>query len=124
MTLICSPKDVDKLISEMHCWDDDPDLRRIADAIPLEVLEAAYVAQLDTQAHLRLTVTRAETASQKLAVMRKIYAAWLRSPAERLGQLLTNAYSSTLSHDDSGDLFYVEDGLLTQLLEKEYPPPK
>jgi len=46
---------------------------------------------------------RADTPEKKRAVMEAILAAWLKSPHQRLGQLLVNLCR------DGSDLFYVED---------------
>ncbi|HMG13700.1 MAG TPA: hypothetical protein VK571_11000 [Gemmatimonadaceae bacterium] len=73
-----------KLIGEMRGWGD---LLRVAAVIPIEVLEAAYIAKLDALPPLPHTPLRAETRRQKLLVMRQIFAAWLRAPTLRLRQL-------------------------------------
>jgi len=123
MTLICSKDDVTKLISEMRHWGDDPDLERIADALPLRIIELAYVKKLDAlppelpgDASLP---GRATTARAKLSIMRRIYVAWFRAPHERLGQLLSNAVFQ--SHSRS-EIFWVEDTELASVTEKRYPP--
>jgi hypothetical protein len=120
MTLIYTPRHMDQLVSEIkHEWPkNDPDLQRVADALPLANIEAAYVKKLEIEARSHLTIIRAETVSQKLLVMRKIYLAWLSSPQERLGQLICNAFRS---HDEQS-LFYMEDGILANATEKGYPP--
>jgi len=48
MTLIYTKRHVDQLVSELkHEWPkDDPDLQRVADALPLENLEEAYLKKL------------------------------------------------------------------------------
>jgi hypothetical protein len=111
---------MDQLVSEIkNEWPkDDPDLQRVADALPLANIEAAYVKKLDFEARTHLTIIRAETVAQKLMVMRKIYLAWLHSPQERLGQLICNAFRP---HEDQ-KLFYMEDGVLADAVEKGYPP--
>lgn len=122
MTFIRSRDDVTKLISEMRHWGDDPDLQRIADALPLHVIELAYVKKLDAlpppldDAQL---FGGALTARAKLSLLRKIYATWLRMPQLRLGQLLCNAVFQ--SHNRS-EIFWVEDTDLASGAEKRYPP--
>ena len=54
---------------------------------------------------------RAETPGQKRSVIETLYSVWCAMPELRLGQLLENAKG----HPD-GDLFYVEDHDLAQLL--------
>jgi hypothetical protein len=115
MTLIVSSKDVDRLIGEMRCWGPDPDLRRIADALPLEVLEAAYVAKL-SQLPLEDLPEQAGIVQQKVSVLRRILAAWLRQPEQRLGQLFANTV--TLS------LFYIPDDRLAREFSRAYTSPK
>lgn len=93
MTLIHSKEDVTELIREMKYWGDDPDIQRIADSLPLRCLELALVKKADELPDGEpLDVGQcAETASQKLAVMRQIFAAWLRAPGVELGELITAA---------------------------------
>jgi hypothetical protein len=123
MTLICSTKDVDKLISEMHCWDGDPDLRRIADAIPLEVLEAAYVAKLDALPKEPLP-EHAKTARDKLNVMRRIFAAWCRAPKWQIGYLLVSLYDKIPWDNRGAAIGATPNAALVVRLEQEYPPSK
>jgi hypothetical protein len=130
MSLIRSTDDVTKLVREMKLeWPPtDPDFRRIADALPLAVLEAAYVDKLD--AHPRLDVgRRAETASQKLAVMRQIYAAWLRAPGKELGDVISEAIDAEAGAAASDAylaqfLVFAGDSALASCIEKQYPPRK
>lgn len=53
---------------------------------------------------------RAETPEQKREVIERLYAAWLTSPTERLGQFIWNRAG--------GDLFFIEDTALLAILEK------
>ncbi len=130
MTLVYTPRHVDQLISEIKSeWvpDNDPDLHRVADAFPLEVLERAYLKKLDAMP-LESALGRATTASQKLRVMRRLYRAWLREPELRIGQFIVAAIrhgNPEYTADDAlRRLFYQEDGALADLVEKRYPPPK
>lgn len=59
---------------------------------------------------------RAETPEQKRAVIERLLAVWLRTPQQRLGQLLDNVCS--------GSPFYVEDERLARLAESHYPEPQ
>lgn len=124
MTMIRHHDDVTKLIGEMRWWGDDPDLQRIADAIPLAYLERAYVKKLDAldPALIQTTPTgRAASTSSKLSVLRRIYAAWLRAADVPLGKLLSlslwnvkgNSEASNFSDDD-----------IASACEKRYPPKK
>lgn len=125
MTLIRSQDDVTKLIGEMRHWGDDPDLQRIADALPLRQLEAAYLKKLDSlPPELPSDPSlpgRAMTVRAKVAVLRRIAVAWFRFPHERLGQLLGNAIWEERRYHDT---FYVEDNDLARFVEKRYPPRK
>ncbi len=127
MTLIYTPRHVDQLISEIKGeWvpDNDPDMHRVADAFPLEVLERAYLRKLDAETS-PLTTLRARTASQKLRVMRTIYRAWLRRHHFRLGQLLVTLIEQTGAHGDGLEraLYNIEDEILAKTAE-EYTAPK
>ena len=51
---------------------------------------------------------RAETDEQKREVMKKILAAWIKTPTLRLGQLIDNATKS--------DIFYIEDNDLVDAI--------
>lgn len=56
---------------------------------------------------------RARTPEQKRAVIERLYALWLTSPHQRLGQLLVNA-----AHEGPPTpLFNVEDDALVELIE-------
>lgn len=81
MTLIFTPRHMDQLVSEIRNeWaPGDPDLRRVADAIPLDVLEATYIAKLDALPPEPVPWL-AMTARAKMQVMRRIFAAWARDP--------------------------------------------
>ncbi len=126
MTLIRSSHDVSKLIGEMKWWENDPDLQRIADALPIRNLEFAYLKKLDAlPAELPSDPSipgRAMTVRAKVAILRRIAAAWFRSPHERLGQMITNAVIAAADVDP--DLFYAEDNTLASLIERRYPPRK
>lgn len=80
MTLIYTRRHMDQLVSEIRNeWaPGDPDMRRVADAIPLDVLEAAYIAKLDAFPPEPVPWI-ARTAREKLQVMRRIFAAWART---------------------------------------------
>lgn len=120
MTLICSKEDVDKLIREMRHWGDDPDLRRIADALPLDLLEAAYVAKLDATSNHCGTPWIASSYSEKLTVMRRVFAAWCRAlSSHTLGEFLVRE----TSHPEVG-LVDIDNQALVRCLESRYPPPK
>ena len=58
---------------------------------------------------------RALTNSEKACVTNRILAAWLRSPEQRLGQLIVNA----AGHNDGDDshIYYVEDNDLVTAIE-------
>jgi hypothetical protein len=61
---------------------------------------------------------RAVTPEQKRAVVERLYAAWLKVPNLRLGQLIANAV-------DGGEIFYVPDGGLADDVESyAYPRRK
>lgn len=124
MTLIYTPRHMDQLVSEIKTeWgENDPDLRRVADAIPIAVLEAAYLAKLDALKAPSEPFTRAKTRKQKLSVMRRIFASWLRCPHGRLGQHLINALGER-PIDLEPILYNYEDGPLADRLRK-YSLPK
>lgn len=132
MTLIYTPRHMDQLVSEIkNEWPkSDPDLQRVADALPLANIEKAYVKKLYDVAAPQPALLRAEAVSQKLLVMRKIYLAWLRSPTQRLGQLLWNTVVPRVPPQGSSpfqphdELFFIEDGPLADAVEKGYPPSK
>lgn len=130
MTLVYTPRHVDQLISEIKSeWvpDNDPDMHRVADAFPLDVLEKAYLKKLDAEFSL-LTIRRAETVKQKVQVMRRLCRAWLREPQLRIGQFIVVAirhdHVDYTADEAMRRLFYQEDGALADLVEKRYPPPK
>ena len=56
--------------------------------------------------------SRALTNSEKACVTNRILAAWLSSPHQRLGQLISNSLQNC-----STDLFYVEDNDLVTAIE-------
>lgn len=116
MTFICSSDDVDKLIREMRYWGDDPDIRRIADAIPLDVLEAAYVAKLD-QLPPEPLPWLAVTVRDKILVLRRIFAVWVRARSSRtLGELFVNGFIS------ADELWDDDNEKLVKRLEIAYTP--
>ena len=126
MTLIYLPRHVDQLISEIKSeWApiNDPDMQRVADAFPLHVLEAAYVKKLGALSPVDVGQC-ALTASQKLAVLRKIYAAWLRAPGIELGELITEAIGGDSDQFVAETLVFGGDTHLASLFEKRYPPTK
>ena len=122
MTLIRSSHDVSTLIGEMKWWENDPDLQRLADALPLPQLEAAYFKKLDSLPPEPpgdpSLPGRAMTVRAKVAILRRIAVAWFRFPNERLGQMITNRVG------ERDELFYTEDNALANLIEKSYPPRK
>lgn len=126
MTFITSSDDVTRLIKEMQYWGDDPDLQRIADALPIELLERAYLKKLDELPADPALPDRATTARGKVAALRRVAAAWFRAPQLRLGQMLFNALDSprNMGGGFEGEFYNIEDGALAQALERRYPPPK
>ena len=130
MTLVYLPRHVDQLISEIKSeWvpDNDPDMHRVADAFPIEVLEKAYLKKL-TESAIDSSLGRAVTPAQKINVMRRLCRAWLREPQLRIGQFIVAAIrhgNPEYTADDAmRRLFYQEDGALADLVEKRYPLPK
>lgn len=57
---------------------------------------------------------RAITEAQKEDVLRRLFEAWKKAPAERLGQFLSNVMDSQLGED----FFFVEDYTLVQACER------
>lgn len=55
---------------------------------------------------------RAHTPEEKKAICDRLYAAWLKNPQQRLGQLLLNAARSET------EFFYAEDQELIRLVEE------
>ena len=53
------------------------------------------------------TPGRADTPEKKRAVVEAVLAAWLCSPDQRLGQLISNGV--TRAHGHAADIFYAED---------------
>jgi hypothetical protein len=125
MTLIRSSEQVTNLIREMVSeWPpDDPDLQRIADALPLRCLELALVKKADEPTESRpLDVGQcATTASQKLAVMRQIFAAWLRAPGVELGELITYAIDAKSDQHTAEFLVFAGDTALAARFERRQP---
>ncbi len=130
MTLIRSSDQVTTLIREMQTdWPpDDPDLQRIADALPVRCLELALVKKADDPQAAPIHVGQcAETASQKLAILRVIYAAWLRAPGVELGVLISEACIAQEPRDLGRSiveevLVFIGDAGLASAIEKRYPP--
>ncbi len=124
MTMIYTADHVNTLVVEIRHWDPkDKDLRRIADVIPIDVLEAAYLAKLDRLPPV--DVGRCAVGpQQKIAVMRKIYDAWLRNPGAELGVLIAEAIGGDSDQYVSETLVFGGDANLASLFEKRYPPRK
>lgn len=60
---------------------------------------------------------RAETSEEKRVVIERLLAAWLKQPAQRLGQLIENATGAAADRKVV-DLFYIEDQSLVECVEK------
>jgi hypothetical protein len=56
---------------------------------------------------------RAVTEAEKRRLIKRLLLAWLARPDERLGQMIMNA-----THGSLAPLFYVEDDVLGELLDK------
>lgn len=63
---------------------------------------------------------RALTPEQKRAVVERLYAAWLASPSQRLGQLTVNTMQMVVPEGGKelvSRLFYIEDETLIEKIE-------
>ncbi len=117
MTIVRSREDVTRLVIEMSQWGNDPDFGRIADAIPLEVLELAYLKKLAALARPELPAV-ASTVAEKISVLRRILVAWCRTEDTTLAQLISNACCN--SADD--EIFFCSDSQLVASIELSCPP--
>lgn len=128
MSLIRSAEDVGRLLGEIPHWDpQDPDRARIADVLPLDVLEAAYLKKLGAlPVALAFEGGSARTLREKITVMRLIFLAWRRAGIASIGRTIAAALDE--SPADPDDLWYkldqATDAALVGMLEKRYPPPK
>jgi len=61
-------------------------------------------------------IDRALTPEQKKAVLDRIYKAWLASPQQRLGQLISNSVHGHREEDGSS-LYFVEDSTIAAWVE-------
>ncbi len=119
MTMIYTADHVDRLVGEIRNWDPkDKDLRRIADVLPLDVLEAAYIRKLDALPE-RLPWL-AHTARDKLQVMRRIFAVWCRTRTITLGELFAQA----LPESEVPEFWSYANDTLVKAIEAKYPPAK
>lgn len=70
---------------------------------------------------IRIPTGRAVTPEEKIYVIGRILAAWLKSPHERLGQLLVNAKVNDdreNTRSENVNLFHVEDYVLADMVKR------
>ncbi len=127
MSVINTERDLEDLLIDMRGELSRVDLEKIAEALPTAVLIEAAVRRAQPGSNYKITTETALSDGVKFGILVRVYLAWIKVPAQRLGQLAANGLlvATNVAANYHG-LFYVKDELLVDLIERfaqEYPEP-